>query len=80
MTLDVGMAWADLSDAQVRMSERMRGLRCIPGRGRRTGGTHHSGWGPGENGLALTTAGELTAESCQRMAARRRRKSTGGFR
>jgi hypothetical protein len=43
MTLDVGMAWADLSEAQVRMSERMSGLRCILGKGRRMRGSHRSG-------------------------------------
>ena len=28
-TLDVGMAWADLSEAQVRTRERISELRCI---------------------------------------------------
>ena len=28
-TLDVGMAWVDLSEVQVRMRERIKELRCI---------------------------------------------------
>lgn len=28
-TLDVGIAWADLKEAQVRTRERMRELRCM---------------------------------------------------
>ena len=45
-TFDVGIAWADLSEAQVRMREMIRELRCIlrveVGRGRRVRDGHGS--------------------------------------
>ena len=44
-TLDVGMAWVDLNEAQVRTSERISELRCIlrtagGERGRQMGDSH----------------------------------------
>lgn len=53
-TLDVGMAWADLREAQVRIRERMRELRCML----RTGNSKRRGWiGDGHGSSVLYKSG-----------------------